>query len=368
MTLFSPITLGGRRIPNRLVVAPMTTTQSNPDGSVSEAESAWLERLAKDGYGMTITCAATVSRTATAFHRQLSLADDGYLPGLTFLAERMKRYPTFAIVQLCHGGTRTLPGLTGEPPHSASSYVLPSIPGFVPPRELSTPQIEGIIKDFAAASARAARAGFDGIELHGANGYLFTQFISRMTNLRKDGWGGSLANRARFSREVVRACRMHVPKGFILGFRMSFEPNPWDTGLDLDENIQIMRWLAEDGIDYGHISSMNMFEPSQTTPGRSSLEIIREGIDRNFPLMAAGGVMSREDADRAMDLGADLVAIGRGAIGNVGVPDLMRCRKPLRGMPYDPSEVIEGSAGKELMDYLTTATPISNFGIVKRKD
>ena len=362
--LFSPIRLGGATIDNRLAVAPMTTTQSHADGSVSDAEAAWLERVAADGYGVVITCAAAISRTSIAFPNQMSLGDDAFLPGLRALAARMKRHPALAVVQLCHGGSRAIPSLTGVDAHSASRYELPGVPGFVPPRELSIAQIEAIVEDFAAAAARAAKAGFGGVELHGANGYLFTQFVSRMTNRRGDAYGGSLENRARFAREVVRACRRRVPAGFVLGFRMSFENAGLESGLDLDENIRIMGWLAEDGIDYGHVSHLDLTAPSVKYPADVALTRIRAGLDRRLPLVAAGGVVSRADADRALTLGADIVAVGRAAIGNDRVPARLAAGEPLVRTPFDSERLGMLGVSDDFQRYITTAGPLASLRIV----
>lgn len=363
--LFTPLSLGSATLANRLAVAPMTTSQSHPDGTVSEAEGAWLERLAADGYGMVITCAAAVSRSSIAFHNQMSLGDDAHLPGLTALAARLRRYPTLSVVQLCHGGSRAIPALAGQPAQSASRYELPSVPGFVPPEELSVAQIEAVVEDFAAAAERAAKAGFGGVEMHGANGYLFTQFISTMTNHRRDAYGGSLENRARFSREVVRACRERVPAGFVVGFRMSFEGAALETGLDLDENIQIMRWLAEDGVDYGHVSHLDLAAPSVKYPAVTALSYIRERIDRRLPLMCAGGVTSRTDAERALSLGADLVAVGRAAIGNARLPARLAEGEPVRRTPYAADDLGALQVSPDFIHYLTTAIPVSSLGIVR---
>ncbi len=363
--LFSTLSLGAMTARNRLAVAPMTTSQSHAHGSVSEAESAWLERLARDGYGVVLTCAAAISRTSIAFHNQMSFGDDRFLPGLTEVASRIARHGALPIAQLCHGGTRAIPALTGVEAHSASRYELPSIAGFVPPKELSVAQIEAIVEDFAQACERAARAGFAGVEFHGANGYLFTQFISTMTNLRRDAYGGSIENRARFAREVVRACRKRVPAGFVLGFRLTFEGGPFDTGLDLDENVTVMRWLAEDGIDYGHVSSLDLFAPSAKHPAQTVIEYVRPRIDRALPLMCAGGVMSRAKADRALELGADLVAIGRGAIGNADVPARFARGEALRAMPFPRSELEALGVSDGFLRYLTTAIPVSKLGIVE---
>lgn len=365
--LMSTVKLGGATLANRLAVAPMTTSQSLADGTVSDAETRWLERLAGDGYGMVITCAAAISRASIAFHNQMSLGDDRYLPGLRQLVSRLSRHPSLVVVQLCHGGSRAIPELAGEEAHSASRYELPDVPGFVPPRELSVAQIEAIVEHFARACERAVAAGFGGVEFHGANGYLFTQFISTMTNHRRDAYGGSLANRARFARAVVRECRRRVPRGFVIGFRLSFEGGPLETGLDLDENIQIMNWLAEDGVDYGHVSSLKLTDPSLKYPSRTALEVIRAGVTPALPLVAAGGVTSRAHADHALSLGADVVAVGRAAIGNANVPARFGRAEPLAPMPYAPAALRELRVSEDFLRYLTTAIPVSRLGIVRRE-
>ncbi len=364
--LFSPFELRGRALANRLAVAPMTTTQSHPDGSVSEAEAAWLERLAVDGYGLVITCAAAVSRESIAFPNQLSFGDDALLPGLTALATRARRPGSLLVAQLCHGGSRAIPELAGQAPHSASAYELP-VPGFVPPREMSTAQIERVVDDFAAAAERAARAGFDGVELHGANGYLFTQFTSTMTNRRGDAWGGGLDGRARLSRETVRAIRARVPGDFVVGYRMSFEGMGLETGLDLDENVQVMRWLAEDGVDYGHVSHLALAAPSVKYPDRVALAHIRAGVGPGLPLVCAGSVVCRADAERALDLGADLVAVGRAAIGNPGLPARLARDEALTPTPYRRDHLARVGISDDFVRYLATAPPLASLHIVERE-
>ncbi len=366
-SIFSTIELQkGKNLKNRLVVAPMTTQQSHADGSISKEESEWLIRLSRDGYGMVITCAASISDTATAFYNQLSLAHDSFIPALKAMTDQMKQNGSINIVQLCHAGSRGIEELTGEQPHSASSYQLPEIPDFVPPRALSKEQITQITEDFADACVRAEKAGFDGVELHGANGYLFTQFISTMTNQRTDEYGGSLENRARFSREVVRACRRKVSNDFIIGFRLSFEGMGMETGLDIDENIQIANWLAEDGIDYIHSSQMDYATKTAKYPDTMTIAYLREHLVKDLPLIMAGSITSVEDAENAMASGADLVAIGRAAIGNTDLPAYFEKRQPLPAqMPFAEEHLSEIGISDGLIDYLKNAPPLRRMGIVQ---
>lgn len=365
--IFSSLQLNSKIIKNRLAVAPMTTQQSNSDGTISLEEAAWLERLAEDGYGLIISCASSISDSSIAFQNQLSAANDNMIVGLTQLSERMKIHKSINIIQLCHGGSRTIESLTGIKPRSASSYAMPMIAGFVPPETLSFEQIEEIISDFVNACVRVSKAGFDGIELHGANGYLFTQFISKMTNLRSDGYGGSLENRARFARQVVQACRKNVPEDFIVGFRISFENMGLETGLDIDENIQIVNWLAEDGIDYIHTSHMDYAAATNKYPDKIAIQYLREKITPALPLIGVGGILSAADAEKAMELGADIVAIGRAAIGNKQLPGYFKEGKILPShTPYSETQLRELGISENFIDYLKNAPPLASLKIIAK--
>lgn len=352
--LFLPLRITERHtLSNVLAVAPMTTSQSNPDGTISEAELSWIERLASDGFGLIITCATAISKQSIGFQNQLSAGDDSMLPGLTKLAERLRSYNSKVVLQLCHAGSRAIPELTGGLAYSASSYLLPQIPGFVPPQTLSKEQISDIIEDFAMACERVAKAGLAGIEFHGANGFLFTQFISTMTNLREDEYGGSLANRARFAREVVQACRKRVPSDFIIGFRMSFESGGLETGLDIDENIQIANWLAEDGINYLHVSHLFYDVRSVKYPDILALQYISEQVTKGIPIVCAGGITSLDDANKALEYGAGIVAIGRAAIGNTKLPEYFARGEefPFKA-PFSEENLIKSGISNDFLNYM----------------
>lgn len=356
MRSLDPLRLpNGVVVPNRLAVAPMTTSQSEPDGRISPAERAWLHRLAHDGYGMVLTCAAAVSHTGIAFPNQLSLGDDRFVADLGGVASEMRTAGTLGIVQLCHGGGRALPALTGQAARSASRY---EIPGFVPPDPFTVAELEQLVDDHVAAAERAVRAGFAGVEMHGANGYVFTQFLSTAKNLRDDAYGGSLANRARLARDVARAVRARVPADFIVGFRLSFE----GMGLDLDETIQVLRWLAEDGVDYGHVSHLALAAPSVKYPNELALRRIRAGV--SLPLMAAGGVFSAADAEGALELGADLVAVGRAAIGNTHVPARFARGEALIRPPYTREHLASVAVSPAFVGYLTAPGPVASMNLV----
>jgi len=234
-----PLTLrGGLVIPNRIAVAALTNLQSQPDGLISDEELAWLARRADGGFGLVATCAAYVALDGKAWPGELGIDRDAGLPGLTRLAARLHEGGATCMVQLFHGGVRADPVLTGSPTWSASTWT-EDAPGFTPPRTGTLDDILRTIDAFAAAAARAETAGFDGVELHGAHGYLLSQFLSRTMNPRTDGWGGDLTGRARLLRECLRAVRARVSARFAVGVRLSFEDFGQARGLDLDDSLWI---------------------------------------------------------------------------------------------------------------------------------
>lgn len=364
--LFTPLELNQKiTLKNRLAVAPMTTQQSNADGTISWQEIDWLERLSLDGYGLVISCAAAISKTSIAFHNQLNIGNEKGLDDLNRLAKKMNKNNSVNLIQLCHAGSRTIDSLTGIKPRSAGKYEMPMIPNFETPEELTLEQISDIIADFANACEKVEKAGFQGIELHGANGYLFTQFTSKMTNTRTDIYGGDLVNRARFSREVVKACRKKVSKDFIIGFRMSFENMGLETGLDIDENIQIVNWLVEDGINYVHTSQMDYKANSIKYPETNLIQYLRSKIKPTLPLIGVGSVLTYEDAEKAIEFGADIVAIGRAAIGNKDLPKKFQSKENVQNhTPYEEKSLKDLNVSQNLIDYLKFAPPLASLKIM----
>lgn len=353
----------GISVSNRLAVAPMTTAQSEPDGRLSPAEAAWLTRLGDDGYGLLLTCAAAISRTSIAFPNQLSFGDDAVVADLAPITAHIRAAGTLPLAQLCHGGARALPALTGQPARSASAYTL-AVPGWVDPVPFTAAELAQVVDDHVAAARRAAAAGFGGVELHGAHGYLFTQFLSTQSNRRTDAWGGPIANRARLLRDVVRALREALPREFVVGVRLSMEGTGFDPGLDLDENIQVLRWLQADGLDYGHVSLMDAGAASAKYPASALLTRVREGVGPALRLMVAGGVWSPADVDRAVALGADLVALGRAALGNDHVPARFARGEPLVRTPFSPAHLARHGVSPAFLAYLTAPGPLAAMRIV----
>jgi 2,4-dienoyl-CoA reductase-like NADH-dependent reductase (Old Yellow Enzyme family) len=292
---------------NRFMLAPLTNCQSHDDGCLSDDEFHWLTLRAAGGFGLTMTCAAHVQARGQGFAGQLGVFDDRHLPGLTRLAAALKAHGSLAMMQLHHAGMRAPAALIGETP------VCPSDNGETGARAMTAGEVAQLAADFVAAALRAERAGFDGVELHGAHGYVLSQFLSPEINSRTDHYGGSPENRARLLFEIVAEVRARCRPDFVLGVRLS----PERFGLKLGEIREVARQLLASGaVDLLDLSLWDVFkEPEEAEyQGRSLLSYFT-GLERGATRIgAAGKVLGGEDAQRVLDAGADFAIIGRGAI------------------------------------------------------
>ena len=352
--LYEPWTFrSGAVAPNRIALAPLTNGQSLPDGRLGDDELAWLARCADGGFGILETCAAYVGLDGKAWAGELGVDRDEDLPGLTRLAARLRRGGGLALVQLFHGGVRATRQLSGEQVWSASSW-REGTPDFEEPRPATLDDIARVIEQFAAAARRVQLAGFDGIELHGAHGYLLSQFLSATMNPRTDGWGGDLVGRARLIREVTRAVRARVGPAFTVGVRLSFEDRGHARGLDLDENLELARRLADDGVDFVHASLWNSAAMTKKYPDRHVVPLLRAALPREVAVVACGGLWTASDAVAIRERGADMIALGRAAICNPDWPIAARTpgwepRRP----PLTRDELSERAVSPVFIEYLT---------------
>jgi len=318
--LLKPITLRcGAVVRNRLALAPLTNLQSHADGRLSDDERAWLVRRAAGEFGIVETCASHVTRTGQGFKGQLGVFEERLLPGLSRLADELSEHRSLGLVQLYHGGVRAPSKLTGQQPISATAFH-EAHPKFEQPRAATDTEIRALIADFVAAARLSEEAGFSGVDIHAAHGYLFSQFLSRTMNTRSDAWGGDLTGRARLLRETARAVREATGKGFIVSVRISPEDFGYARGLDLDESLQVAAWLAEDGIDLLHLSLWDVRKPTAKRPDEHPLRLFRERVPEAVKLVAAGKIWTAADAEQTLASGADLVALGRAAILNPDWP------------------------------------------------
>ena len=297
----------GPPMKNRFMLAPLTNEQSHVDGTLSDDEYHWLTMRAKGGFGCTMTCASHVQRIGQGFAGQLGCWSDDHIEGLTRLADGIKEHDSVAVVQLHHAGIRSPPAIIGEACVGASEDEETGARG------LSTEEVEQLVEDFIAAAERCQAAGYDGVELHGAHGYILCQFLSAETNRRTDQYGGSAANRERMVREIIAGIRARCRPDFNLGIRLS----PERFGLKLREVLDFVQSLMNEGqLDYIDMSFWDSWkEPTEEEfQGRHLMSWFNE-LDRGETrLGACGKIMSAEEAQACLDEGMDFVLIGRGAI------------------------------------------------------
>jgi 2,4-dienoyl-CoA reductase-like NADH-dependent reductase (Old Yellow Enzyme family) len=345
-TLFDPLTLAhGQPLKNRFMLAPLTNCQSHADGTLSDDEYNWLTMRAKGGFGLTMTCAAHVQAVGQGFPGQLGIFGDQHLEGLTRLAAGIKAAGSLSAVQLHHAGDRSPKELVGQPV-SASDNAETGVRG------LSTAEVEQLVQDFVAAAVRAEKAGFDGVEMHGAHGYILAQFLSPEINRRDDRYGGSLENRARIFFEIIDGIRASTGPDFQLGLRLS----PERFGLKLGEVIQVAGEILRGGrIDYLDMSLWDVFkEPvEEEFKGRSLMSYFTELERGNVRLGVAGKVTTAAIAAEMLDKGADYVLIGRAAIVHHDFPE--RARDPAFSQlptPVSAEHLIKEGVSPTFVEYL----------------
>jgi 2,4-dienoyl-CoA reductase-like NADH-dependent reductase (Old Yellow Enzyme family) len=346
--LFSPLTFAhGPSMKNRFMLAPLTNLQSHPDGTLSDDEFNWLTLRAKGGFGLTMTCAAHVQAVGQGFPGQLGVFGDQHLPGLTRLATAIKAAGSIAALQMHHAGNRSPKELVGQP-------VCPSDDPETGARALSTAEVEQLVEDFVAAAVRAEKAGFDGVEIHGAHGYVLAQFLSPEINQRKDRYGGSLENRSRIIFEIIDGVRARCRRDFQLGLRLS----PERFGLKLAEIRDVAQAVMRDGrIDYLDMSLWDVFkEPvEEGFKGRTLMSYFTELERGDVRLGVAGKVTTPAIASQMLHEGADYVLIGRAAILHHDFPQRARDAdfKPV-ALPVTAEYLANEGLGPAFVQYMST--------------
>lgn len=339
----------GRSSPNRVWVAPMTNKSSHADGHLSADELRFLEMRAAGGFGVVETCASHVSLDGQGWAGEFGMFDEGIAGDWARLAEAVRRHGSVLIGQAFHAGAKALRGADRPMPWSCSG----SGEGEARVAEGSEAQIEGAIEAFAQAARRLESAGVDGIELHGAHGYLLSQFLSAVLNRREDGWGGSLEGRARLIRTVMQGVRAVVSDSFIVGVRLSPESSPNLPGLDLDESVRVARWLCDDGADFVHLSLWEAARNTQKRPNEHAARVFRGALPEAVPIITAGNLWTAEDGMAQLAHGADGVALGRAAIANPAWPrEVAALGGSVRRPPLSAAQLRERGLGEAFVDYM----------------
>jgi 2,4-dienoyl-CoA reductase-like NADH-dependent reductase (Old Yellow Enzyme family) len=306
--LFEPLTLQrGPAWKNRFTLAPLTNSQSHADGKLSDDEFNWLTYRADGGFALVMTCAAHVQGIGQGFPGQLGVFSDDHLSGLTRLADAIRAKGAVSSVQLHHAGIRSPEALTGEKP------VGPSDNAETGARALDEAEVERLREDFIAAAVRAERAGFDGVELHGAHGYILCAFLSPELNQRTDRYGGSPENRARLIFEIIAGVRARTRSDFQLGLRLS----PERFGLRFAEQKDLAAQMLVSGdLDYLDMSLWDVFKaPAEAEfASKPLIDWFAELPRGTTRLGAAGKLLGAADCRRVLEHGLDFPILGRAAI------------------------------------------------------
>ncbi|SES22103.1 2,4-dienoyl-CoA reductase [Gracilibacillus ureilyticus] len=306
----------GVKLKNRIVMAPMTNFSSNNDGTVTEAEVNYYSRRSH-GVSMVITACTYVTPNGKGFPGEFGADNDEMIPSLEKLANGIKKNGAKAILQIFHGGRMCPADLVPDGDVVSASNIPAAGENNPVPRPLSEQEIENIINSFGETVRRAIEAGFDGVEIHGANGYLIQQFFSPHSNRRDDRFGGSIEKRMAFPLAVVdrvtETVKKHANFPFIVGYR--FSPEEAETpGITMEDTLELVNTLADKELDYLHVS-LNDFtsKPRRGVDdlNKTRLEYLLETINNRVPLIGVGSIYSAVDARRAFATGIPLIALGR---------------------------------------------------------
>jgi len=323
--LFSPMKIGNIEIANRLVVTPMVTYCCNQDGTATEQYIAYHEAKAKGGWGLIFTEDYAIDPAGKAFRCIAGLWDDGQIAGHSELTKRVHQYNCKIFAQIYHAGRQTKSDITGFQPVAPSPIPCPK--DLEMPHELSIDEIQILVEKFGDAAFRAKKAGFDGIEIHGAHGYLVAQFMSPYSNKRTDKYGGHLLNRMRFSLEIITNIREKVGRDFGMSFRLSTEEFV-PGGRTIEDTKAIAIILEEAGVDVlslnaGVYASIDrVVPPAQVCHGWLADHAAEVKKVINIPVIVAGRINDPFVANAIVASGkTDFVGMARASLADPELPN-----------------------------------------------
>ena len=298
------------------MLAPLTNQQSQENGQLSKDELKWLTMRAEGEFGLVMTCASHVQEVGKGFPGQLGIFSDNLIEGHIKLTTNIKEWGSLAVIQLHHAGMRAPAELINGNP------VCPSKNEETNARSLALDEVIQLRDDFIAAAIRAKKSGYNGVEVHGAHGYILTQFLSSEINKRTDDYGGSLINRSRLLFEIVDSIREKCGKDFLLGVRLS----PEKYGMDIEEIKSVCQRLINTGnIDFLDISLWDSFKiPYEKKYQKITLLEHFNSLDfKNIKWTVAGKISNAVDVQKVLDSGVDFVTIGTSAILHHNFPKLV---------------------------------------------
>jgi 2,4-dienoyl-CoA reductase-like NADH-dependent reductase (Old Yellow Enzyme family)/thioredoxin reductase len=325
--LFSEFSLKGKTVKNRLVVPAMVTNfcDESGNGNLTEKYIAYHEAKAKGGFGLIITEANLVTEYDRAFSKPAGLWNDIQIKSHTELTKRVHAHGTLILAQLIHNGRQTNERAAGGKIYAPSSIKDPLSPDM--PVELTIEMIEELVSAFGDAALRAKKSGYDGVEIHGAHGYLISQFMSHFSNKRTDKYGGNLMSRLRFPLEIIADIRKKCGDDFIIGFRLSGDEFI-EGGLTIEDTKAIAMILEGAGVDIFHVSagiyaSSEMIIPTFNIShgwNVSAAEEVKKVC--SVPVIAVGRINDPIIAESVIKSGkADFVAMGRASLADPELPN-----------------------------------------------
>lgn len=325
--LFNPVSLGNITVKNRVGVAPMTRISATEEGYITNEMVSYYTSFAEGGFGLIITEGTYIDdQYSQAYYSQPGIAFEDQAHAWKQVADSIHTAGANIFMQLQHSGalsqgnrfmSGTLAPSALQPKGEQLPFYLGSGP-FPTPKEITKVEIAGIIKSFSDAAVRAKSADFDGVEIHGANGYLLDEFLTDVTNQRSDEYGGSAENRVRLLVEIAQAIREAAGEEFTVGIRISqAKPNDYAykwTGKEQDAAI-IFEHLGKAGYDYIHITEYEAWKPAFDSSEISLVSLAKQYS--RLPIIANGHLEDPEKAAKMIENGdADIVTIGKGALAN----------------------------------------------------
>jgi 2,4-dienoyl-CoA reductase-like NADH-dependent reductase (Old Yellow Enzyme family) len=310
--LLEPLQINKLNLSNRLVMPPLASAKAEADGSVSPKLLDYYDEKSAGGYiSLIIIEHSYISPEGKASNNQLSVAEDSNIAGLKQLAEVIHRNGSKAVMQINHAGVRANEEITGTMPLGPSAVINPREGNI--PREITQTEISHIIKAFAIAAGRVKQAGFDGVEIHVAHGYLLSQFLSPLTNQREDEYGGSLSKRLRIHLEIIKAVRTAVGKDFTVLVRLGAD-DFIDGGTTIADSQIAAQEFVKAGADILDISGGLLGYSIPGLSGQGYFAPLSEAIKKvvSVPVILTGGISEVQAAEKLLFEGkADLIGVGR---------------------------------------------------------
>lgn len=318
-SLFDNVPIGSLKLPNRLVRSATWEGMCEDDGAPTPKLAALYRALVRGGVGLIITGYTFVRPDGKQLPGQMGIHRDEQVPALAEITQAVHGEGGRIFCQLVHTGGQTSSKTIGGTPVAPSALSSPNYPEI--PRELSPEEITDLVQCFARGARRAKQAGFDGVQVHGAHGYLINQFLSPLTNRRTDAYGGSLENRMRFLEEVLRSIREQVGPSYPVTIKLTGSDNLPD-GFEVEEAVQVACRLEEFGIDAIEVSS-GTAASGEMNPVRQGIDARgKEGYNADFaatvkravriPVILVGGLRSTPVLQQLLSAGkADLFALSR---------------------------------------------------------